>query len=128
MLLTDWKDLKPTPLFHWVYGWDIYSLVNLDNGKRYVGRSQSVRERIKNHLYEINRHKHPNKEINADSNCKFAFELLEENVPREKRTERELYWILYYKSNDSRYGYNAKDPMFKNHHFKDKECESERHD
>ena len=114
MKLAEWKKCKFTPAAL-ADGYTIYSLVNIDNGKRYIGRTRSIRKRLQNHCYGIKSHSHKNKAILKDCGCRFEFEILEENVPYRQRTERERFWILHFKSNDSRYGYNTKDPMFADH-------------
>ncbi len=95
----------------------IYSLVNLNNGKRYIGRTHNPKQRIRNHLISLRGHYHKNKLMNADSNCPFGYEVLEENIAVIDETEKERYWILHFKTNDSRYGYNTEDPMFRYHNI-----------
>lgn len=115
MLLTDYEKFEFTPTHRAGATYTIYSLINLDNGKRYIGRTRNVRSRIRNHLIAINGHYHKNKGIRKDSDCKFEFEILENGIEHKDRTDRERYWVLYFKTNDSRYGYNTDDPMFRCH-------------
>lgn len=102
--ISELKDHKP------VYGeYAIYSLVNLDNGKRYIGRTKNLSQRIGQHLGTLKSHKHQNPLINADSNCKFGYEILEEGIPYERRKEKEREYIERYKTYQPQYGYNSKD-------------------
>lgn len=87
----------------------IYSLVNLDNGKRYIGRTRNPKHRIYQHLCELRGHRHKNKVLNKDSNCRFGFEILEEDVLYINETERELHYMIVFKTYDERYGYNGND-------------------
>ena len=91
----------------------IYSLINLDNGKRYIGRTRNPRQRIKTHLQGIKSGKHINRLINADANCRFTFEILEERVEPEKRVDTEISYMVKYRTYDERFGYNANDPIVK---------------
>jgi group I intron endonuclease len=110
MIHTDTAELKEdTP----TESYTIYSIVNLENGKRYVGRSQHPKRRIKFHLCNLHTHNHPNPLINKDSNCEFGYEILEEGVPFEDRKEREKTWIFAFKTYDEKHGYNANDPCVK---------------
>jgi hypothetical protein len=91
----------------WTY--TIYSLINLDNMKRYIGRTRNFRGRLENHFFAIKTHKHGNKYINADSNCRFAYEILEEGVSYADRKKERAY-ILLHRTYDETMGYNKKDP------------------
>lgn len=91
----------------------IYSLINLANGKRYIGRTRNPRQRISNHLAALKGHYHKNPLINKDSDCMFGFEILEENVSFLERSNREVHYILEYRTFDERYGYNCNDPALK---------------
>lgn len=87
----------------------IYSLINLESGKRYIGRTKNLKQRIQNHFSCIKGKNHPNPLINQDSECHFDFEVLEENVSGEEKKEKERYYIQRYKTYDERYGYNVMD-------------------
>lgn len=93
----------------------IYSLVNLDNGKRYIGRTQNPKHRISIHMAAIKGKYHQNRLIREDSGCRFGFEILEEGVSFIDRTDKEREYIIKYKTYDERYGYNGNDPCVKNH-------------
>ena len=91
----------------------IYSLVNLDNCKRYIGRTRNPKERIKQHFVDIRRHKHSNKLLNEESRCRFSFEILEEGIPFIERTNKERTYILLHRTYDEGFGYNVNDPCIK---------------
>ena len=112
MILTDISKLKGA--LYGCYGWHgetIYSLVNLDNGKRYIGKTTNPKERINIHLQLLKRHCHKNPLLNNDSHCRFGFEILKENASTYPISDERIYMLLY-RTNDEEYGYNANDPMF----------------
>jgi group I intron endonuclease len=92
----------------------IYSLVNLDNNKRYIGRSKNPKQRITQHFVGIKGRSHPNPLIQKESDCRFGFEILEKEIPFEKRTEREKHFIRLFKTYNPEFGYNANDPCINN--------------
>ena len=80
----------------------IYKIENLINGKKYIGQSIDIHERILTHK-RINERKSGKvaqayplylafKKYGLEN---FSFEIIEE-CPREKLNEREKYWIQYY--------------------------------
>lgn len=91
----------------------IYSLINLDNGKRYIGRTKNPKQRINNHLASLKGHYHQNSLMNKDSNCRFGFEILEENISILDESDREVHYIIEYKTYDERFGYNCNDPAIR---------------
>lgn len=91
----------------------IYSLINLANGKRYIGRTRNPMMRIFSHLTALKGRYHKNPLINKDSDCMFGFEILEEDVRFIDETEREFHYIVEYKTYDERYGYNCNDPAIR---------------
>ena len=97
----------------------IYSLVNLDNGKRYIGRTKNPKSRITLHLTTLKAHCHQNPLINKDSDCRFGFEILEENILYSDETKSEKHYILAYKTYDERFGYNGNDPMVAHRYSKE---------
>lgn len=85
----------------------IYS-INFDNGKKYIGMAERIKERLYEHLKSAD---------NLDDNLPvhkamrkhtFEFELLEEcKGTRVKMGDREKYWIQYFNTfNDKNKGYN----------------------
>ena len=64
-----------------------------------------------NHFYGIKKHEHVNEFLNQDSNCRFGYEILEENVTKKNAKEREVYYMIFFKTYDQKFGYNVNDPM-----------------
>jgi hypothetical protein len=106
---TDISELGKIELYYRRETYFIYSIVNLDNGKRYIGRTKNPRQRIYQHFADLKRHKHSNSLLNKDSDCRFGYEILEENVPFSQRTNKEREYMLRYQTYKEEYGYNAKD-------------------
>ena len=114
MIQTDYHNLKGGDRFGDRLSYTvIYSLVNLDNGKRYIGRTNNPKQRIRNHLVSLKGHYHQNAYLNKESNCRFGFEILEENVLVVDETAKEVYYIMQFKTYDERYGYNCNDPAIR---------------
>lgn len=85
----------------------IYKL-NFPNGKCYIGLSNNIRKRVWKHNHDDYKlHRVVGNAIHYYGELT-EFEVLEEiNVTnRALMNEREKYWIQYYKSNQSEYGYN----------------------
>ena len=95
----------------------IYSFINKTTGKRYIGQAAYMMGRKGNHLLHLRRNDHDNSyfqnAFNKYGEEDFTFEILEE-VPkledgtndRDKLTEREQYWMDFYKSYEEEFGYN----------------------
>lgn len=95
----------------------IYSFINKTTGKRYVGQAAYLAGRKGNHLLHLRRNDHDNdyfqKAFTKYGESDFVFEVLEV-VPKledgtndkVKLTEREQYWMDFYKCYESDYGYN----------------------
>ena len=108
------SELKGGPYFSDTLStYTIYSLVNLDNCKRYIGRTQNPKERIKQHFVDIRGRKHSNKFLNEESGCRFSFEILEEGISTIERTNKERTYILLHRTYDEEFGYNVNDPCIK---------------
>ena len=90
------------------YGEDhcgIYMIINRTNGKVYIGQSRRMFFRKREHFDALKKHKHPNKDMQKDFNCKHIFEWhIVEYCNIEQLNEREKYWIDYYNSIEK--GYN----------------------
>jgi len=87
----------------------VYKIENIINKKVYIGESKNLRTRYKSHRKELSRNRHINKFLQEDvlefgiENLKFSvLELCEVS----KLTEREHFWIDFYKSLDRNFGYN----------------------
>lgn len=92
----------------------IYEILNIVNGKRYIGQSLDISRRISTHKYMLN-------SISRDKSCNrhlynswwkygrssFRFNIVE-ICPEESLDDRELYWIEYFKTTCRDYGYNLR--------------------
>lgn len=86
----------------------IYKIQNKLNNKVYIGQSNDIERRFKEHC-SYKRNKNSNKHTIDRAICKygkesFTYEIIEE-CPLEKLDEREIYWIQYYNSYEK--GYNC---------------------
>lgn len=89
----------------------IYKIVNLLNGKIYVGSSKNVERRLYSHHRHLLRHnKHWNPHLqaawNKDGESAFSFELLEEIRQINRLTKREQHWMDTLRVCDRDFGYN----------------------
>ena len=88
----------------------IYKITRLKTGEIYIGKSTDVKKRWTEHAktaYGVGSIAHSilHTTIKKDGIENFTFELLEE-VPKDKLTEREKYWITFYDSKN--YGLNER--------------------
>lgn len=88
----------------------IYKITRLKTGEIYIGKSTDVKKRWIEHCktaYGVGTIAHSvlHTTIKKDGIENFTFELLEE-VPKDKLTEREKYWIAFYDSKN--YGLNER--------------------
>lgn len=51
----------------------VYGILNMDNSKMYIGSSENMPQRLKNHIYLLNSNTHTNKELQQDWNNKDKF-------------------------------------------------------
>lgn len=89
----------------------IYKITRLKTGEIYIGKSTDVKKRWGEHAktsYGVGSIAHSmlHTTIKKDGIENFTFELLEE-VPKDKLTEREKYWINFY--NSKNYGLNERE-------------------
>lgn len=89
----------------------IYKITRLKTGEVYIGKSTDVKKRWTEHCktaYGVGTIAHSvlHTTIKKDGIENFTFELLEE-VPKDKLTEREKYWIIFYDSKN--YGMNMRE-------------------
>lgn len=90
----------------------IYSLVNVENGKRYIGRTINPKARIKTHFSQLKTGHHPNELLNQDSGQTFEVEILKDRIlDRDEAKRMERFYMLRFKTYDSQFGYNVKDRM-----------------
>ena len=87
----------------------IYKITNLVNNKVYIGQSKRCDKRKYDHFRNLKNNKHCNdhlqKSYNKYGKENFKFEVIEK-CKVESLVEKETYWINYYNSLDSNYGYN----------------------
>ena len=88
----------------------IYKITRLKTGEIYIGKSTNVKDRWQQHCKTVYgagtiAHSILHTTMQKDGLQNFTFELLEE-VPKEKLTEREKYWITFYDSKN--YGLNER--------------------
>ena len=93
----------------------IYAIRCSANGKVYIGRTQDLERRMREHLNALRK---GTKDICRRVNCgfqadfdkygesNFKLHILEGNVAQEDLRSRESYWIEEYRSSDPQYGYN----------------------
>ncbi len=96
----------------------IYAIINKTNGKVYIGKSVNVRQRIATHGWSLrkvirnkkqsNRHLHGAVQKYGWSN--FETIVLEEfrTVDETTLADRELYWMMLFRSTDRARGYNLR--------------------
>ena len=103
--------------------YSIYSLVNVENGKRYIGRTQNPKSRISTHMGLLKTGKHPNPLLNQDSGQRFEFEILKDGiVDRNEAKRMERFYMLKYKTYDSDFGHNGNDRMLTKVQQKEQKC------
>jgi group I intron endonuclease len=92
----------------------IYAIVNEINGKIYVGKSKNIYKRTKSHIISLNSKSKDENRYLINSWHKYGKEnfkliVLEElELNEELIAERELHWINFYKTTNSKYGYNLR--------------------
>lgn len=84
----------------------IYRIRNIKNGVVYIGSSNNLSKRKKQHFSELAENRHVNKRLQSEYNeygaDKFVFETIEYTLAS-TRLEREQYWINHYKKNGKVY-------------------------
>ena len=87
----------------------IYVILNLINGKRYIGQSSNIEHSLEAHRAKLVKNKHQNECLQlawiAYGPGSFVFETLEE-CEESKLSERQTYWIAQYQATDTHKGYN----------------------
>lgn len=88
----------------------IYKILNLINGKLYIGSAVNFYKRWHQHEYELNKDNHTNKYLQSAWNKygaeNFEFIAIEGVKNLTKLIEREQFWINQTKCYDRKIGYN----------------------
>ena len=100
-------------------GWNIngpstiYAIRCTKNGKVYIGRTQNLERRIREHWLDLKRGykrkmRDPSLQQDFDryGEESFMVHILETDVPPDKVESREAFWIVEYDATNSKYGYN----------------------
>lgn len=92
----------------------IYKITNITNGKVYIGQSDRLNDRKREHFYRLRRNEHSNEYLQRSydkhGEDNFTFEIIEES---DNLDYREIYWINEYGGVDSDLNYNLKNPLNK---------------
>lgn len=92
----------------------IYKITNLKNKKVYIGQTDRLNEREREHFYRLERNVHHNehlqKSFNKYGKLSFTFEVIEIT---DNLDEREIYWINENGGINSDKNYNFKNPKTK---------------
>jgi group I intron endonuclease len=87
----------------------IYQIVNLTNGKMYIGKTNNPRKRWQRHLLYANDNSHKkshaiHKSIHKYGSHSFEFRIIQQLSTQEECNLAEIYWIEYYKTCMKKYG------------------------
>lgn len=93
-------DINTSFRFSAIYKWE-----NTINGKVYIGQSRDIYIRFKSYKQGIF-NEHMAHAISKYGLEAFDIEIIERDVPLDKLNEREQYWMDYYQSYKSEFGYN----------------------
>ena len=87
----------------------IYCIENVINNKKYIGKSNNVRNRIRDHICQLTKNKNDCTYLqnawNKNGEDNFIFYIVEE-CQKDVLNEREIFFINYFQSNNKEYGYN----------------------
>lgn len=89
----------------------VYKITCVINGKVYIGQSGDVERRFSEHRYRLDHGIHDNFRLQEEwgryGEEGFRFLLIEKCADNaDVRSEREIFWMEYYRANDEAYGYN----------------------
>ena len=101
----------------------IYAIWCTETNRVYIGSTVNVVNRINKHFSDLRKCRKAahlfdrgtssewsvwQQDFNKYGEDAFETYIVEENVPKENRAERETYWTKYYNATDPRYGYNIR--------------------
>lgn len=95
----------------------IYAIINVINGKQYVGKSINIERRWKLHLSQLranerckdcNRYLYNSFRKYGESNFKFIYLEAFDEINEELLKERELFWMEELNTLDRKFGYNLR--------------------
>lgn len=88
----------------------IYAIINLKNGKKYVGSAVNFHRRKIKHLWQLKNNKHHSPSLqnswNKNIPTDYKFIILEKVEDKDILLEREQYYLDYFKSYKKEFGYN----------------------
>lgn len=92
----------------------IYKITNLINNKVYIGQSDRLNEREREHFYRLGKNEHHNEHLQKSYNKHGKDNFIFVNVEfTDDLDNREIYWINEYGGINSELNYNMKDPLSK---------------
>lgn len=90
----------------------IYCIENIENNKKYIGKSKDIMRRFISHRSDLHRNRnkssHLQKAFSLYGESAFSFYVIEE-CDISKLDEREIYYISILKTTDRNFGYNILD-------------------
>lgn len=93
----------------------VYAIKHNVTGRIYIGSSERVKWRIREHLQVLRNHKCKNPLMQKDFDEHgedYSFKKLD--VIRDlKEGWKEYFWMMYFRTTDEEYGYNYRDPHVK---------------
>ena len=99
----------------------VYAIRHNKTGRIYIGSSERVKWRIKEHLQTLRRHKCKNPLMQSDFDKygeDYSFKKLD-TISNQSENWKEYYWMLYFRTIDEKFGYNYRDSHIKRCKFDD---------
>lgn len=92
----------------------IYKIINLINGKIYIGKTLDINKRWRKHIKisknrEKKTYQYLHKSINKYGVVNFIIEELENNLTEQEAFDREKFWIIFFNSKNPDIGMNLTD-------------------